>query len=474
MIRQLKINKNNEIKEDVVKESALDRLLKAKKELTNESMEKEVVEESALDRILKARGKTRDEFEAEKRNRNNFEENLNEDTAGEKFTGEPETEKGETITDVLDRCAKGATRFYRLLHSMMAKGKKPVTAKKTNTYNPLFIGPTGAGKTSIVETWARDHGYELISDLNTMGDALDFLGVKTIDRDYELEIDDAGTKKKTPRVATVATKAFDRFLRGNTKILFLDEINKINPTILKALYDLISFHAVNNGDEWMPLPKLLFVVGAMNPSDYEGDRYALDPALKRRMQLVPISYDTEGLKKYLLASADEMLEEATEQLQAIDSTEISPEELAELSETYEQWAGIKDILEKVFENPARIHWTDPEKISNLGESERMFTPGTFEGAINYCDGTKTSFIKSVQRYCGIDAADQMNNILANYKDKDHKANLIWDKNYDVKEDEEDKSFLDAENSVEVSAEDQNATELRKSALRRIKDARKNN
>ena len=78
-----------------------------------------------------------------------------------------------------------------------------------------------------------------------MGDALDFLGVKTINRDYELKLDDEGNTKKVARVSTVATQAFDPFLTGKTKILFLDELNKTNPRILQALYDLISFLAIS-------------------------------------------------------------------------------------------------------------------------------------------------------------------------------------------------------------------------------------
>ena len=126
------------------------RQLKIRSTQKDVKMKEEVVKESALDRLLKARGKTRAEFEAEK---NSVEEALNEDTAGEKFLDqEPETERGESITEVLDACAKKARQFYKVLGKMIEKGKKITGAEKTNSFNPLFIGPTGAGKTSIIKT----------------------------------------------------------------------------------------------------------------------------------------------------------------------------------------------------------------------------------------------------------------------------------------------------------------------------------
>ena len=447
------------------------RQLKIRSTQKDVKMKEEVVKESALDRLLKARGKTRAEFEAEK---NSVEEALNEDTAGEKFLDqEPETERGEAITEVLDACAKKAQQFYKVLGKMIEKGKKITGAEKTNSFNPLFIGPTGAGKTSIIKTWARDNGYEVVT-INMMGDALDFLGVKDIDTNYDLQTDDKGNTIKTARVRTVATKAFDQFLFGNTKILFLDEINKTNPRILQALYDIISFHRVQNGDDVMFLSKLLFVVGAMNPSDYGSSRESLDPALKARMQIYHVSYDTEGLKKYLLDSVEEYIQEAKEELEELNGAEDQADEIADWSEIYERWCGVKDILETVFADVKKIRWTDAARIADTSEGEAVFIPRTFEAAVNNCDGTKISFIKEIKTNCGIAAAEQMNNILANYRDKEHKANLIWNKNYDVKEDEEDKSFLDSENDIEVSDEDKEATELKQSALRRLKDARRNN
>ena len=269
---------------------------------------------------------------------------LDEETAAQRFAkeAEPEDLNGDSITDILDDCAKKANSFYRILAAKAKRGIITATAKETNKFNPLFVGPTGVGKTSIISTWARDRGYELIT-LNMMGDALDFLGVKTINRDYELKLDDEGNTKKVARVSTVATQAFDPFLTGKTKILFLDELNKTNPRILQALYDLISFHTVQNGDELMYLPKLLFTVGAMNPSTYGGGRDQLDPALKARMQIVYVNYDTKGLKEYMLKELNQDIEVIEAEIKDIKDSGGSEEDAKDWLDDYKiafcKWLG---------------------------------------------------------------------------------------------------------------------------------------
>lgn len=396
---------------------------------------------------------------------------LDEETAAQRFAkeAEPENLNGDSITDILDDCAKKANSFYRILAAKAKRGIITATAKETNKFNPLFVGPTGVGKTSIISTWARDRGYELIT-LNMMGDALDFLGVKTINRDYDLKLDDEGNTKKVARVSTVATQAFDPFLTGKTKILFLDELNKTNPRILQALYDLISFHTVQNGDELMYLPKLLFTVGAMNPSTYGGGRDQLDPALKARMQIVYVNYDTKGLKEYMLKELNQDIEVIEAEIKDIKDNGGSEEDAKDWLDDYKIALGKKDLLEKVFESPKKFIWTDPQSIADADELEPVLVPRTFEMALSNCDGTKADFLKKVLKLCGPDAAELINELLANYKDKDHKANLIWGKDYSVKDDEEESS---AEDEIVGTEEEEEEAELNTNLLKRLQKIRSN-
>lgn len=397
---------------------------------------------------------------------------LDEETAAERFAkeAEPENSGGNSITDILDDCAKKANSFYRILAAKAKRGIIPATAKETNKFNPLFVGPTGAGKTSIISTWARDRGYELIT-LNMMGDALDFLGVKTINRDYDLKVDDEGNTKKVARVSTIATQAFDPFLTGKTKILFLDELNKTNPRILQALYDLISFHTVQNGDEVMYLPKLLFTVGAMNPSEYGGGgRDQLDPALKARMQIVYVNYDTKGLKEYMLKELNQDLEVIEAEIKDIKDNGGSEEDAKDWLDDYKIALGKKDLLEIIFANPKSFTWTNPQSIADADELAPVLVPRTFEMALSNCDGTKADFLKKVLKLCGTDAAEMINNILAKYKDKDHKANLIWGKDYSVKDDDVENG-VSAEDDIIGTKEEEEEAELNTNLLKKLQKIR---
>lgn len=381
-------------------------------------------------------------------------ENLNEETAAERFLQEePEDSHGNTISDVLNECAKKAESFYRVIELKAKRGINPVTANVTNTFNPLFVGPTGVGKTSIIRTWARDHGYDVVT-LNMMGDALDFLGVKTINKDYDLQIDDEGNTKKVSRVSTVATQAFDVFLHGRTKILFLDEINKTNPRILQSLYDLISFHTVQNGDEVMYLPKLLFVVGAMNPSDYGGGRDRLDAALKARMQIINVTYDTKGWKDYMERALQQDIDVLEVEIKDILDNGGTEEDIAYLKDDYLELLGKKDILNKLFADISKFHWSDAKSIADVDELDGILVPRTLEAAFNNCNGTREDFLKKVLTQCGVDAATLFDSLLSDYQDSDHKANQIWDKDYSVKEEPEEENLEDenSEDDIEDSVE----------------------
>lgn len=373
---------------------------------------------------------------------NNGQINLNkilEATAKDVFSdAEPETSNGESIEDILNECEMLALDTIADIKARAKHGITDASAKRTFGGNPLFVGPTGAGKTSIVSTWARDKGYELIS-LNMMGDALDFLGVKTINRDYELVLDDDGNKKKTARVSTVATQAFDPFLTGKLKILFLDEINKVNPTILQALYDLISFHTVKNGDETMFLPKLLFVVGAMNPSSYGGGREVLDSALKARMTIYQVTYDIPALRKYMLDDLDKSIQAVRKEIEALDKKEDDPM-FATLARRYEQYCGRRDLADAVLTK--KLQFTAADAIDGFDELDPVFTPRTFEEALRSSDGTKLNFIKKIRMNCGIDAQEHISTLLTSYVSKDHKANKIWGKDYGVKSKDDSKSAED--------------------------------
>lgn len=361
-----------------------------------------------------------------------------------------------TIPAILDHMAEEAEEFYETLASIARRGKKLPSAKSTNVYNPLFVGPTGAGKTSIISTWARDHGYGEVS-LNMMSDALDFLGVKVIDRDHELELKDKDGNvievKKADRVKTIPTQAFDMFLNPPHKILFLDEINKTNPRILQSLYDLISFHIITNGDEAMELPYLTFTIGAMNPTSYGGGREALDPALRARMKRIDVDYDTAGVYKYLKDTLSVYAETTEEDLTDLHKdSKADPEKIKKFENKYNKYVGRLRLVNALFSDMSKFNWSSDEEIRKAGEQGRVLVPRTLEAAIMNCNGTKEDFLKIIKEDCGDSAYSTIYRILAGYQDKAHKANDIWGKDYSVSDPNKDAENAVLQNSSPESKE----------------------
>ena len=138
------------------------------------------------------------------------------------------------------------------------------------------------------------------------------------------------------------------------------------------------------------------------------------------MTIYQVDYDTVGLKKYLVNKLTVYAEDAKENVESATS-----EEEAELwKKRYFKWEGRKDIAEALFAEPEKFKWTDAALISDINELDPVLIPRTIEKAIFNCDGTKSNFLLKVKLICGLDALDLINNLLANYKDKEHIANKI--------------------------------------------------
>jgi len=362
---------------------------------------------------------------------------IKEATVGDLAKEQPKTNngKGETIYAVLDECYKTALRERKEVE----RSKKRGTYVGNESYggNIIFIGPTGAGKTSIIQKWAHDRNVRVV-ELNVNVDYLDFSGVVDIDR--------SGDK---PKAYTVSTRKFELLADGSPCILFIDEINKAHPDVLKQLYSVISQHKVIESDgDVLHLDSLLFTVGAMNSAIYQNGRNKLDKALKARMGLLEINYDTEGFKKYLLNKLSTEISYIEEDIEEAKKNN-DEQEFIDLRDEYDIKCKQKDLAEIILKDTANFEWdpdTDPE--DDL-DSENALTPRTLDTTISGCDGTKNGLINLAMRQCGSSGATYLENKLADYVEKDHIANLIWDKNYEPEEEEEPRKEYSEEEKEKI-------------------------
>ena len=136
---------------------------------------------------------------------------------------------------------------------------------------------------------------------------------------------------------------------------------------------------------------------------------------------------------------------------------------------YVQNSGRRDIVEALFADLTKFHWTDAAMIADAGETEPASAPRTLENALNNSNGTKADFLLKVKGMCGVEATSLCNELLSTFQDKDHIANLIWEKDYTVKDDSEQEN--DAEKAIidSSSEEDKSASQLKKSLYRKIAD-----
>jgi len=136
-----------------------------------------------------------------------------------------------------------------------------------NGFNVLLIGPHGVGKTVLVKDLANEQGINVkYFSCSTLEPFTHFVGVPhpsidTLGRDT--------IKLLRPRDV------------DDAEMLFFDELNRADDTVLNAVLEIVQFGTINGE----PLPKLRCVWAAINPPEGEYHVHELDPALVDRFDI---------------------------------------------------------------------------------------------------------------------------------------------------------------------------------------------
>ena len=314
-------------------------------------------------------------------------ESLEEDVTIDQAARELEAEKEEAqtkgqIEDALDKALKRARSMKG------AKGDFP---------NILLVGDAGAGKTAIVNQWAKENGINLVyKDAKTMSPS-DLGGI--IARDSE-----------DPKYATrLGTKEFTRSLDKNNSVLFLDEYNRAKPEIRGALLTLVQDHVVWDPEadgEMRYLPNFLFTVAAINPATgaYPGAR-TLDPAEKSRFRRVRVQMIPDEHLRYLTKVYTEAIDNADseeEKLENMGRLELAKTILADKNFTYDSEVEVLDNQDD--ENYIPLNYR------------------SFKKALDESDGTKKDFLDLWSDFCNYKKKGLIQTILSDYVDVQDKAN----------------------------------------------------
>jgi hypothetical protein len=156
------------------------------------------------------------------------------------------------------------------------------------TFNPMFVGEAGLGKSQIVQQWVkkqqeRNPNFKFIDLRLAYYEGPDFVG-------YPYEYDDKDGAKRMGH-------ALPHFWPTEGEgLLFLEEPNRGNTMVMNCLMQLLTDRAV--GPDYK-LPEGWIIASAMNPEGAKYDVNALDSALSDRFEKFNIDYDFNTFLHYV-------------------------------------------------------------------------------------------------------------------------------------------------------------------------------
>ena len=172
---------------------------------------------------------------------------------------------------------------------------------KCTKYAWWSFGPTGIGKTDIIEQVAKSNGAEFIYFNATGMEPTDLLGLPSLeDVELDYEEEDAQGKKVTRKIKTKATRYAPplpllRAAYAKKSILCIDEASRFERQVRNAIMPLLDRKAI--GD--LQLPEGCLVVCTANPpdeEDYQVDE--IDKAMLRRSVVIPATFDLDTWRQW--------------------------------------------------------------------------------------------------------------------------------------------------------------------------------
>ncbi|MDK2586079.1 ATP-binding protein [Romboutsia sedimentorum] len=136
---------------------------------------------------------------------------------------------------------------------------------------PLIVGQSGIGKTALAKKLAKENNWSLIViDGNLLKEG-EIGGLPTIESYIEVNSNSQEIKKKSTvyAVHNRLRKIDEEISKGNTVLLFIDEINRCEHTVQQELMNLILNREING----YKLHEDVNILAAMNPSSKYGSDF---------------------------------------------------------------------------------------------------------------------------------------------------------------------------------------------------------
>lgn len=160
---------------------------------------------------------------------------------------------------------------------------------------PLLVGESGIGKTALAKDIAKENAWKLIViDGNLLKEG-EIGGLPTVEAYTGLDEKGNPLERKTTvyAVHNKLREIDEEIAKGNTVLLFIDEINRCEHTVQQELMNLILNREING----YKLPEEVKILAAMNPSGKYGDHFDyqvvdMDAAQENRFVWLPMEPDS--------------------------------------------------------------------------------------------------------------------------------------------------------------------------------------
>ena len=254
----------------------------------------------------------------------------------------------------------------------------------------------GAGKTSIIKEWAKEHNVNLYTVVAATLDESDIGGLQVLDTKDEREL----------RTVKLRAPQFDALERPRS-VLFLDELNRARPEVRAPLLKLIGEQVLPDASDpsgFRHFDNLIFVIAATNPVSSGYDTYTLDRAERTRFK--KLEYEAEPLEvlKHLKSVFNKQLEMAEDDQEALEIE------------------GKLALAEKILTSP-KFSFDDAETAEELDLQQLNPTNSrTFKMALNASRGTKKGLLDVWNEVANPKKRSVIETILGDYKDVKDKAN----------------------------------------------------
>lgn len=152
--------------------------------------------------------------------------------------------------------------------------------EQKRTFNPLFAGDAGIGKSEICQAWVKkqqekDPSFGFLDLRLAYLEGPDFIGLPE-------KVVEADGKRRT---TTILPDFWPR--EGTRGLMLIEEPNRANSSVMNCLMQVLTDRKVHN----YKVPDGWVIAGAINPDNANYDVNSMDIALRNRFVIYNVEYD---------------------------------------------------------------------------------------------------------------------------------------------------------------------------------------